>query len=350
MKFFANIVVFTSFFTVFYASSAVFITAKEACELIVYPAKNAPAEVVALNVSKIPSELSARLVSLKVIVGDIVKKDQVLAELDCEQHNLLFNVEQARYQQLSHQVAFQENELIRGNKLFKQRNIGEAELDLRKVTMQNVNAQLVAQQASLSLAELNVSHCHIKAPFAGVVTQRLSNEGEMILVGEAVVELLQQNNNEISANIPLSDTTSFNNAASYQLMIGDISYPLSFRAMLPLVKEHSGSREVRLVFNANAVNHNAINKNKNIELIPGEIGRLTWQSPTAFLPAHLLQSRQDTNGFFVIENNRARFIKVPKAEEGRPIPYYLDHKQLIIVEGRHGLVDSDELKITPTAN
>ena len=336
MKFFVNIVVFTSVFTVFSASSAVFITAKEASELIVYPTKNAPAEVVALNMSKIPSELSARLVSLKVIVGDIVKKDQVLAELDCEQHNLLFNVEQARYQQLSHQVTFQENELIRGNKLFKQRNIGEAELDLRKVTMQNVNAQLVAQQASLSLAELNVSHCHIKAPFAGVVTQRLSNEGEMILVGQAVVELLQQNNSEISADIPLSDTTSFNNAASYQLMIGDNSYPLSFRAMLPVVKEHSRSREVRLRFN-----RNAINLKQKVELIPGDTGRLTWQSPTSFLPPHLLQSRQNTNGFFVTENNRARFIIVPKAEEGRPIPYHLDNKQLIIVEGRQGLVDGD---------
>jgi hypothetical protein len=115
--------------------------------------------------------------------------------------------------------------------------------------------------------------------------------------------------------------------------------------MLPLVKKHSGNREVRLIFN-----HNDINLKQNIELIPGETGRLTWQSPSPFLPAHLLQSRQNNNGFFVIENNRARFIKVPKAEEGRPIPYYLDHKQLIIVEGRHGLVDSDELKITPTAN
>lgn len=344
MKFFVNIVVLTSILTVFPAYSTVFITAKEASELLVYPLKNAPAEVVALNISKIPSELSAPLLSLKVIVGDTVKNNQVLAVLDCKQHKLLFNVEQAKHQQRSHQVAFQENELIRGNKLFKQRNIGEAELDLRKLNTQDANAQLVAQQSSLSIAELNVSRCHIKAPFAGVVTQRLSNDGEMIVAGQAVVELLQQNNSEISASIPLSDTISFNNAASYQLMIGDISYPLSFRAMLPLVKKHSGSREVRLVFNLNG-----INKKQNIEPIPGEIGRLTWQSPTPFLPAHLLQSRQNNNGFFVTENNKARFIEVAKAEEGRPIPYYLHNKQLIIVEGRHGLVDGDEIKTIPTA-
>ena len=349
MKLFANIAAITSIFTAFTASSAVFVTAQEASELLVYPSKNAPAEVVALNMSKIPSELSAPLVSLKVIVGEVVKKNQILAELDCKQHNLLFNVEQAKHQQLSHQVAFQENELIRGNKLFKQSNIGEADLDLRKLNTQNAKTQLIAQQASLSIAELNVARCHIKAPFAGVVTQRLSNEGEMIVAGQAVVELLQQNNNEISADIPLSEIANFDNADSYQLMISNMSYPLSFRAMLPVVKAHTGSREVRLVFNTNAVNNNTNNVKQKIALIPGETGRLTWQSPTAFLPAHLLQSRQNTNGFFVTDNNRARFIEVPKAEEGRPIPYQLTSKQLIIVEGRHGLVDGDELQTMPTA-
>ena len=55
------------------------------------------------------------------------------------------------------------------------------------------------------------------------------------------------------------------------------------------------------------------------------------------------------NGFFILAQDQAKFIPVNMAEEGRPIPYVLNKKQQIIIDGRQGLIDGEKLKlISPT--
>ncbi|NQZ86729.1 MAG: efflux RND transporter periplasmic adaptor subunit [Colwellia sp.] len=309
-----------------------FVTVQKAESLILFPARNASAQVVALNQSKIPAEISALLKKLRVNVGDEVQQGQLLAELDCYNTALLFSAAQAKAQLLSRQLAFAQRELNRGNKLAKQNNIGEVELDRRQTTIKEIQAQSLALESSYSLAKKNVSRCQINAPFAGIVTKRLVSEGEMLVMGQPVVELLQLDNLQVSGKISLNDQVSFLAANRYVFSVDKQSYPLSLRTLIPLVEKNTRSREARFDFEERSA-------------VVGSSGRLTWLSSQAHLPAHLLQSRDGKNGFFILNGQNAQFIAVDSAEEGRPIPYTIEKNQILIIEGRLGLLDGEKVSL-----
>lgn len=300
--------------------------------LIIFPERNASAQVVALNKSKVPAEISALLKKLVVNVGDEVQQGQLLAQLDCYNTQLLFSVEQAQLKVLASQLAFAQRELNRGNKLAKQNNIGEVELDRRQTKITEIQAQTLAQQSRFYLAEKNVSRCQIHAPFSGIVTKRHAAEGEMLVTGQSVVELLQLNDLQVSAKVSLNDQISFLAASRYIFSVDKQTYPLALRTLIPLIEKNTRSREARFNF----VEQSAV---------VGSSGRLRWLSAQAHLPAHLLQSRQGKKGFFIFNEQRAQFIPVDSAEEGRPVPYTLDKKQLLIIEGRLGLLDGEKVSL-----
>jgi RND family efflux transporter MFP subunit len=327
---FSTSVLSVSLSTSAYAEKLVSIQRAET--LILYPEHNASAQVVALNKSKVPAEISALLKTLVVNVGDEVQQGQLLAQLDCYNTQLLFSVEQAQIKVLSTQLSFAERELNRGKKLAKQKNIGEVELDRRQTKIKEIQAQTLAQQSRFSLAEKNVSRCQIHAPFSGIVTKRHAAEGEMLVTGQSVVELLQLNNLQVSAKVSLNDQVSFLAASRYVFTIGKQNYPLTLRTLIPLIEKNTRSREARFNF----VEQSAV---------AGSSGRLRWISREAHLPAHLLQSRQGRNGFFILNGTRAEFIAVDSAEEGRPVPYTLNKNQSLIIDGRLGLFDGETVSL-----
>lgn len=305
--------------------------------LIMYPTNSAPATVVALNQSKIPSELSAKVTSIDVGVGSKITKGQVIATLDCSNYQHSLSAENARLQQLQVQYQFEQRELDRGRVLAQQKNIGDAELDRRETSFNTSQALLLGQRASVQMAKLNVARCSVTAPFNGTVIKKYVNQGEMMSPGMAIVELLADAQLEVSAKVSAQDQLSFSNTDNYLLTVDNQEFAITRQAFLPLIETNARAREARFTF-------------VKQQALAGSIGRVSWQSPQAHLPAHLLQKRQRHSGFFVAENGKAKFVVVANAEEGRPIPFDFDENLAVIIEGRYGLVDGDAITVVSGDN
>jgi RND family efflux transporter MFP subunit len=331
-KHFNAAILILSTFTGLSASAISLVSVEQAQTLLFYPQRSAPANVVALNRSLIPAELAARIVNINVNVGDVVVKGQLLAQLDCRNTQIQHSVEQARLNQLINQLSFEQREYTRGQKLEKQKNIGIAELDLRKTQLENAKSLVEAQESALSLVKLNVERCGLIAPFDGVVIRRLASVGEMIDFGKPVIELLEQHNVELSAQIANADKSSFEQAKNYQFDVFGQKYPVNYRHVVPLIENNARSQEVRFNF-------------IDTFAIAGSTGRLIWQSPQAFLPAHLLLMRNGNKGFFIVKDKKATFVVVEGAQEGRAVPFVIANDSQIIIEGRHGLVDGEVIQV-----
>lgn len=305
---------------------------QKASDIVFHPTRSAPALVVALNQSIIPAQTSGVVTKLLVNVGDKVLKGEILATLDCKINTLNYDAQTAQYNQLYSQLLFNKRELVRGRSLLKQKNIGEAELDRLNNNVENMRGMLQAKKAEQASALLNVERCNIKAPYDGVVTKRLSNLGEMIDFGKPLVELVEDKKLEVSAKIASSDELSFHQAKAYTLDINNRSFSVTLRSYIPVIEANARSREARFIFVGE-------------QAIAGDIGRLRWETPLPYLPAYLLQKRNGKSGYFIIENDSAKFITVDAAEEGRPILYSLKASTQIIMEGRQGLKDGDKVKV-----
>lgn len=311
------------------------ITTVSVKSLAFYPSRNAPAQTQSLNHGKVPAQVSALINQILVRVGDRVIKGQRLAVLDCSDVKLNVVAQQAQHRQLKANYQFAQRQLKRGNNLAKRKTIGEVELDQINTNLLSLHAQLLAQKAALDNALLNQQRCTVTAPFSGMVTKRLANEGEMIERGRPVIELVQLDNVEVAANVALGDSESYSQANAYYFESAGQQYPLVNRILLPVVLDRTRSREARLNFTEQLA-------------MPGLTGRLFWLSPTPHLPAHMLQLRQGKYGVFAVVDNQVEFIPIAKAQEGRPIPIMDDEQWLnrqLVDEGRHGLIDGQQVTV-----
>jgi hypothetical protein len=72
---------------------------------------------------------------------------------------------------------------------------------------------------------------------------------------------------------------------------------------------------------------------------PGSEGRLMWRDPHPHLAAEYILRRDSRQGVFAIEADKARFIALPQAQEGRPASADFAPDTRLAVRGRHALQD-----------
>lgn len=296
------------------------VTVKPASEIIVYPEQSAPATVRSLNDSRISAEINARIETIPPRVGDLVQPGEVLVLLDCRDNRFDLVRAAARLELAKEQLA-------RARNLRADANVSEELLDQREAEF--TEAQVTHQQA-----QLNVGRCSVRAPFEGVVLERLASEGELAAIGTGLLRLLETSRLEVSAQVSLDSMESLMQANEIWFAYGRERYPVRLRTMTPAVNTAARSREVRYEFG-------------DARPLPGTAGRLHWRTEQAHLPAHLTVRRGGQLGVLIAEDTLARFLPVPGAREGHPVPISLEPQTLIIIEGRYGLSDGDAIELKP---
>jgi len=310
------------------------VSTAQAKNLFFYPQKNATAVAKALNHTNVPSQIAAQVNSIKVQRGDAVSKGQLLVKLDCQNNELSLAHARSVWSTAKAQLSLSQRNLQRTMRLHKNKNIGEAELD---------NSQVAVEVNTLKVAELNVNvltqklavkRCDIYSPFDGIITKRLVSEGDYVATGLTLLSVVQKNNVEIQAQVPVSQLSDLVNGQQYQFINNDLSVDITLNNIVEFIESNSQSQIVSFSVPSDSI-------------MAGAQGTINWHSKYAFLPAHLLTQRKNQYGIFIVDNNKAKFIEVNSAQEGRPFMLSLDGSSQIIIDGRHR-VSNDEL-VSPVA-
>ena len=157
-------------------AAATQVTTESLARLLVYPEFSAPATVHSLNDSRLSAEIMASITAIPVRVGDQVKRDQLLLELDCRSYQLRHRSQQARSKELSAQFSLAESQLKRARSLRKQRNISDEQVEQRETELSVLRSKLRFQQQLVEESRIQTERCQIKAPFDGVVLERIAQQ------------------------------------------------------------------------------------------------------------------------------------------------------------------------------
>jgi hypothetical protein len=113
----------------------------------------------------------------------------------------------------------------------------------------------------------------------------------------------------------------------------EADFPLKLKRISPAMNTSARTREARLGF-VRETPH------------PGASGRIRWRTDEPYLPAEYVLLREGRYGIFVQEANKARFIALPDAQEGRPVMVSLPLDTFVISEGRFALRDGQEISVS----
>jgi RND family efflux transporter MFP subunit len=301
-------------------------------ELVSRPEFSAPATVEPLNAPSLAAEISARVESIPVRIGNPVQPGEILVELDCRSHRSRLQAVQAGLQRIEAQLKFADDQLKRAEDLKAKRSISEELLDQRRMELRVARADRLNQQELIRQAEIDVERCTVTAPFAAVVTERLAQVGGLASPGTPLLNLVQLDELEVSAELRGSEASGLQRAQSMTFHYAGSRYPLRLRRILPVIDVRTRTQQARLSF-------------VQADAPAGAAGRLIWQGANNELAADYLVRRDGRLGIFLEEQGRARFQVLEDAREGQPVRLQLAPETRLITDGRQRLQDGDPVRI-----
>ena len=159
--------------------------------------------VISKNDARISSEVECRLTWV-ADVGTRVNQGDKIASLDDIFLQQQRAEEQAVIQSERAKLELYEKEVKRFQRLIKQNNIAQNELDQSISDRAVANSNIVAAQARLAQINERIARSILRAPFDGVISERFSQAGEWTQNGNPLIRLVDIENPEIQVRVPQS--------------------------------------------------------------------------------------------------------------------------------------------------
>ncbi len=178
--------------------------------------------IVAKQSGVVAAAISGPVDSVPVNVGDRVAAGDVLAVIDPERMALEAELARAALAEAEAllrsvtanvaraQQEFDRVEGLRGSAAFSQARTEDAEQELfaRRAAVAVAEANVLRARNNLALAELNEDRSEVRAPYPGIVSLRHAQPGAFMQIGGPVVTLIDVDNLEIEADVPVDRVVS----------------------------------------------------------------------------------------------------------------------------------------------
>lgn len=179
--------------------------------------------VEATRQSTVSAQISGRVKAIYFDVGDRVSKGQIILRIDEREANQALAGSRA---QLSQAEAALQNARLnyeRSKQLFEQKFISQAALDKAKSDYEMARAQAEAGQAGAEQAALMQSYTAVVAPYAGVVSARMVEMGEMVTVGKPLMTGFDPSQLRVIANVPQDRLTAIGSRPNVSVEVPSLS-------------------------------------------------------------------------------------------------------------------------------
>jgi RND family efflux transporter MFP subunit len=167
------------------------------------PTVELPGTVVSRNDARLASELAAKLEWIAE-VGTKVKAGDTVARLENVTFRLRQQEAESRVTREEARVVFLRSEKSRLEQLAQSNLSAKSQLDRVVSDLAVAESDEAIARAQLGLSQVEMHVTEIRAPFDGVVTERLRNVGERLNVADEVIRVVDPGSLEIIARAPMS--------------------------------------------------------------------------------------------------------------------------------------------------
>lgn len=136
--------------------------------------------VTAFYTSNIKSRVDGQIMKVNFQEGQFVKEGELLIEIDARPYQV--QLEQMQAQLFKDQASLRDAKLNldRYTALIPSGSIAQQQVDTQKATVDQLDGQVRTDQAQIDNAKLQIVYCHITAPFSGRVGLRQVDPGNIV--------------------------------------------------------------------------------------------------------------------------------------------------------------------------
>jgi len=206
---------------------------------------SATGTVVSRNDARISSEVGGTLAWIAE-PGTVVRRGDAIARLDTARLSLELRDNQAALKRLDAQLSLLATQRARLESLAGQSMVSQTQLDEAQSREQMAQQDVEQARVARDRAKLDLDRARVRAPFAGIVAERMQQSGEYVASGAPLLRLVNDRELEVVARAPLVSADSVVAGAKVRLVDGDRRATGTVRAVIPVGDERSRMVELRI--------------------------------------------------------------------------------------------------------
>ncbi|MCX7360545.1 MAG: efflux RND transporter periplasmic adaptor subunit [Alphaproteobacteria bacterium] len=153
----------------------------------------------------VKARVAGRLAEVLVREGDKVTKGQVLARFEATELQARVNERQSAVDAARADARWTTRDRADKEQLASRNIVSQSAADQARSAAESRTSMVAVAEAQLDVARKNLADAEVKAPFDGVVGERIANQGESLPIDGKILALLDTSHVEIAAQMPAAD-------------------------------------------------------------------------------------------------------------------------------------------------
>ncbi|HQO20888.1 MAG TPA: efflux RND transporter periplasmic adaptor subunit [Acidobacteriota bacterium] len=260
----------------------------------------------------ISTKMMGRLLSLHVNEGSVVKKGQLLAEVDAAEALSAFRQSDAGLRAAEINAGNLERDLERFRRLFEEKAVTRQQLEQMEAGAAAAKAQMEQAAASLQMSKTLLSYGKLYSPVDGVVTKKWIETGNLAYPGMPILTVENPGSLEVLVEVPENKSREIAAGSGAKIFLEDDgrSVDTVVAAVVPAADAFTKTSTVRL----EVPNEPGI--------VPGQFARVRFKAFTKefiSIPSGALRKQGQLESVFVRDDKglaSLRIIRSGRSEDG----------------------------------
>lgn len=209
------------------------------------PRRWAPGSVVSRDDARLATNAGGRLEQV-ADVGTLVEAGQRVAKLEDQAIRLRLEDARSELARIKAQRNLAQRQVERYEKLAADMSIAANQLDEARAQEQQLSAQERQAEVRIRSVRHELDQTEVRAPFAGIVSERLAQRGEFVNAGASIVRLVDTRHLEARVQAPLELAEMLKVGMQVPVRHGQHTATASVRVVIPVGTDSSRQFELRL--------------------------------------------------------------------------------------------------------
>jgi len=248
--------------------------------------------VEAVNQATVSAQTAGRVTGIYFDVNDVVPAGALIVSIRSTEQAAGLTQAQAALKEAAAREAEAQTRYQRMNDMYQRRVVAKATLDEASAGRDAAVARLVAARAGLEAAREGVSYTEIRAPYAGVVTQRHVQVGEAVAPGTPLMSGASLDALRVEVDVPQSVIAQARAVRKAAVYVDGRRIEATGVTLFPSAQPQSNTFRAR------------IELPKNVEgLAPGmfvKVGLVVGEDDRLLVPRSAVVERSEMRGVYVV--------------------------------------------------